>query len=47
MPLPPDLRWLDPLLDVLVDEFFERRAHQEAKVDCHNSAESPIEEAVT
>ena len=24
MPLPVELRWLDPLLDVLVDEFFER-----------------------
>ncbi len=29
MPLPPDLKFLDPLLDVLVDEYLNRLAEEE------------------
>jgi hypothetical protein len=32
MALPPDLRWLNDLLDLLVDEYVDRLAAQDAKM---------------
>ena len=47
MPLPHDLLWLDDLLDLLADEFLERRAAQEAKVHLSDQVAAPTEQAAT
>jgi hypothetical protein len=42
MALPSSLAWLDPMLDVLVDEYLARREQpEEAKPDDRQPAEQP------
>jgi hypothetical protein len=46
MALPPDLRYLDPLLDVLVDEYLRRLNEQKAEWQTEGDNSLIVEETL-